>query len=356
MEEMLMRTRLTYLAASLSAALICFSPMPSFAAQYTLKIALVTSDTSPDAIGARMLKSRIEAETKGDVQVQIFANASLGGEIQLIQQLQAGTIQASVFTEHSIGNVVPQSRLLLLPFTIKSREVANKIYDSDFARDHIWKALEKHNILYNGMWCTGFRGFHTSKVLVRTPADVKGLKMRVSEAPQFVKVMQALGVNPTPISWSEIYSALSQKVVDGTDTTQYYSWTQKLYEVVPNITVLGQQTISVGLFWNKAWLDSLPPVTRKIVTDAAWDVASWQRQYMAAADAFYDDNLRAHGAKVYYPTKEEIAQFAALTKDVSKSFYDTYGKADVDGFLALVEKVEQEVEAEKKSHPIIRRY
>ena len=170
-----------------------------------------------------------------------------------------------------------------------------------------------------------------------------------------MRVMRAMGVNPTPISWSEIYTALNQKVFDGTDTTQYYSYTQKLYEVVPYVTVLGQQTISVGLFINKAWLDSLPPNLRKSVRDAGWDMAAWQRHYLAAADVFYDDGIRAKGAKLYYPTKQEIAQFESMTKDVPKSFYETYGQADVDQFLALVEKASREVDEEMKKQVSIRR-
>lgn len=326
------------------------------AADYTLKIGLVTSDSSPDAIGARLLKERVERESDGAIEVQILANAVLGGEVQMIQQLQAGTIQAGHFTEHSIGNVVPQSRLLLLPFSIKSRDVANRLYDSDFMNEHVWQPLAQKNIAYNGMWCTGFRGFHTSLGIARTPADINGIKMRVAEAPQFVAVMQSLGVNPTPISWSEIYSALSQKVVDGTDTTQYYSWTQKLYEVVPHITVLGQQTISVGLFFNKAWLDSLPDNLRTIVREAGWDMAVWQRQYMAAADIFYDDSLRANGATVYYPTPAEIAAFEEMTRDVPKSFYETYGQEVVDEFTALVVETENKVAEQNRTSPVVRRF
>lgn len=341
--------------ASIAAAIAIGLPAAANAAKYTMKIGLPSSDSSPDAIGARMLKDRVERESKGEIEVQIFANASLGGEVQMIQQLQAGTLQAGHFTEHAIGNVVPQSRLLLLPFSIKSREVANKVYDSDFAQDKIWSKLAQKNVVYNGMWSTGFRGFHTSKGLVRSPADIKGLKMRVPEAPEFVRVMQAMGVNPTPISWSEIYTALSQKVVDGTDTTQYYSWTQKLYEVVPYVTVLGQQTISVGLFINKRWLDSLPANLRKTVRDAGWDMAAWQRHYLAAADVFYDDGLRAKGAKLYYPSRQEISQFEAMTRDVAKSFYETYGRADVDQFVALVDKFTREADEERKKEVSIRR-
>lgn len=341
--------------ACLVLVLVIALPTTVGAAKYTLKIGLPSSDSSPDAIGARTLKDRVERESKGEIEVQIFANAVLGGEIQMIQQLQAGAIQAGHFTEHSIGNVVPQSRLFLLPFAIKSREVANGLYDSDFAHEKIWSRLAQKNLVYNGMWSTGFRGFHTSKGLVKSPADIKGLKMRVPEAPEFVRVMRAMGVNPTPISWSEIYTALSQKVVDGTDTTQYYSWTQKLYEVVPYVTVLGQQTISVGLFFNKQWLDSLPANLRKTVRDAGWEMAAWQRHYLAAADVFYDDRLRASGAKLYYPTAQEVAQFEAMTKDVGKSFYETYGKADVDQFLALVDKISREVDADKQRQAAIRR-
>ena len=172
------------LTASLVAAVaMAFSSGVSAAAKYTMKIGLPSSDSSPDAIGARMFKDRVERESKGEIEVQIFANASLGGEVQMIQQMQAGTLQAGHFTEHAIGNVVPQSRLLLLPFAIKSREVANKIYDSDFAQEKIWSKLAQKNVVYNGMWSTGFRGFHTSKGPIKTPADVKGLKMRVPEAP-----------------------------------------------------------------------------------------------------------------------------------------------------------------------------
>jgi C4-dicarboxylate-binding protein DctP len=145
-------------------------------------------------------------------------------------------------------------------------------------------------------------------------------------------------------------------VVDGTDTTQYYSWTQKLYEVVPNITVLGQQTISVGLFFNRQWLDSLPDDLRAIVRNAGWDMAGWQRRYMAGADAFYDDNLRANGATVYYPTADELSAFRAMTADVPQAFYDAYGKDVVDQFVALVADTEAQVEKTSMENPIVRRF
>lgn len=348
-----MKSLLTGALVAIASVLVCAE---ADAAKYTLKYGLVTSDSSPDAIGARMLKERVERESNGEIAVQIFANASLGGEVQQIQQLQAGAIQAGHFTEHALGNVVPKSRILLLPFTIKDRDVADQIYDSDFAQEKIWTPLKSRNLVYNGMWSTGFRGFHTSKGIIKTPADLKGLKIRVSEAPEFVRVMQALGVNPAPISWSEIYTALSQKVVDGTDTTQYYSWTQKLYEVVPYISVLGQQAISVGLVFNKKWLDSLPENLRKIVRDAGWEMAAWQRHYLSAADVFYNDSLRANGAKIYYPTAQEVAQFEALTKDVAKSFYDAYGKADVDAYLALVAEASRSKDQGKSDKLPIRRF
>lgn len=315
----------------------------AFAAEYSLKIAIVSSSSSPDAIGARRMKEKIESATNGEVEVKIFADAKLGGEIQMLQALQGGTIQAAFLTAHSVGNVVPTARLFLLPFAIQNRAVANRMYDSDLVVEKIWKKLDEKGIVYNGMWSTGFRGFHTSKGIVHTPEDVKNLKMRVPQAPQFVKVMAALGANPTPISWSEIYTALSQKVVDGTDTTQYYSWTQKLYEVVPYITVLGQQSINMGFYWNKSWLGSLPEKHQKLLRETAWEMADWQRKYQEAADVWYDDNLRANGATIHYPTKVELAAFQELTKDVPKAFYETYGKEDVEAFLAEVQKARKAV-------------
>jgi tripartite ATP-independent transporter DctP family solute receptor len=326
-------------------SLVVVFSAPALAATNTLKIAIVSSSSSPDAIGARWMKQKIESATNGDIEVKIFADAALGGEIQMLQALQGGTIQGVFLTAHSVGNVVPTARLFLLPFAIQNRAVANRMYDSDFVIEKIWKKLDEKGIVYNGVWSTGFRGFHTSKGIVHGPADVKGLKMRVPQAPQFVKVMAALGANPTPISWSEIYTALSQKVVDGTDTTQYYSWTQKLYEVVPHITVLGQQSINMGFYWNKSWLQSLPAKQQALLREIAWEMADWQRKYQEAADVWYDDNLRANGATIYYPTEKELAVFRELTKDVPKEFYETYGKDDVEAFLAEVRKVRAEVDA-----------
>lgn len=349
------------LALATFVSLGLFVSSQAFAAKYSLKIAIVSSSSSPDAIGARWMKEKIEAATNGDIAVKIFADASLGGEIQMLQALQGGTIQAVFLTAHSVGNVVPTSRLFLLPFAIQNRAVANRVYDSDFVFEKVYKALDSKGIVYNGMWSTGFRGLHTSKGIIHGPDDVKGLKIRVPQAPQFVKVMQALGANPTPISWSEIYTALSQKVVDGTDTTQYYSWTQKLYEVVPNITVLGQQSINMGFYWNKSWLTSLPENYQKLLRETAWEMADWQRKYQEAADLWYDDNLRANGATVYYPTKEELEKFYELTKDVPKEFYKTYGKEDVEAFLDMVRKIRSDVDGAMKpgqfgSSPGIRQY
>ncbi len=182
-------------------------------AQTTINIATVTNPAFVHTKAAEWFKEEVEKALPGKYTVVVHHSAALGSETQVLQQIQLGTTQMSVCTTGPIEAFVPEIKALEMPFMFPSYEAADKVLDGAVG-DELGKRFEKAGFVRLHFLDNGFRNVTNSKRPVKTPADLKALKIRTMEAPTHLAIWRAIGSNPTPMAWP-IFTQLQQGVIDG---------------------------------------------------------------------------------------------------------------------------------------------
>ena len=199
-----------------------------------------------------------------------------------------------------------------LPFLIRDRAHAYKVLDGPVGKD-LEAKLEAQGFHTLGWWELGFRNMTTKNKVVRTPEDLKGLKMRVQEAKVWLGFMRALGAIPTPIPFGELYSALQQGVVDGQENPIVTITSMKFYEVQKQVGLTEHTYTSLPVLASKKWWDTLTPAQRKIIEDSVRASVVEQRQAVAAQVDEGVKFLKGQGVTI---TEVDKAKFQEATRDV----------------------------------------
>ena len=225
---------------------------------------------------ALKFKERVEKESNGRLSVELHCNGELGGDQETFEGMQLGTIQMVMCGAAALGNYDARFGMLDFPFLFDDYEEMTaavtgelgELYDS-VAQEYGFKVL--------GWMYDGARSISNNTKPINTLEDVKGLKMRVMQNDMYISMFKAWGTNPTPMSATEIYTALSQGVIDGQDNPPALGYSQKYYEVQKYYSWTRHTFQNCLVLTSTKWLDSLPDDLRKIVEDAALDMAAEQR-------------------------------------------------------------------------------
>ncbi len=298
-----MRSRMIALAALLS--LLVVAAVAS--AQTTINIATVTNPAFVHTKAAEWFKEEVEKALPGKYTVVVHHSAALGSETQVLQQIQLGTTQMSVCTTGPIEAFVPEIKALEMPFLFPNYEAADKVLDGAVG-DELGKRFEKAGFVKLHFLDNGFRNVTNSKRPVKTPEDLKALKIRTMEAPTHL-AMRAIGSNPTPMAWP-IFTQLQQGVIDGQENPIAVIYAAKLVEAGQKYLTLTRHVYSALVFvGNKAFMDGLPAAERKIVMDAARSASLKGRAFIRDNEAKQLAELKAAGMQV-----EETPDLAAFRK------------------------------------------
>ncbi|HEY6353542.1 MAG TPA: TRAP transporter substrate-binding protein DctP [Burkholderiaceae bacterium] len=335
-------TRLLTLAAAAGA--LCVAGTPALAqSKIVLKIAHADSadlTNSRKAVMADTFAKEVKAQSGGRIDVQVFGAGALGGERELVESVKNGFIQASL-ASGVVANFFPSAMVTDIPYLFASDDIADKVMDGPFGQKlaaDFNAATGMHNLCFGEV---GFRHFTTGKTPIRSPKDLAGLKIRVQETPLYVTEMKALGAQPTPIAFPELYTALQTGVVDGQENPVPTIIFAKLYEVQKHVTLDGH---NYGIDWfvmSDKFYKSLPPDLLKVVTDAAQVACAAERKANRQFTANGAKTLAEKGVTVYTPTAAEMAQFRAAAQPPVVEFLKT--KIDpklIDGIQAAVKEVE----------------
>ena len=181
-----------------------------------------------------MLKmgERLEQLSAGTMAVELYPSGQLGSERELIELLQIGSLAMTKVSASPLEGFVPTMKLFNIPYLFRDQDHFFKVLDSDIGRD-ILASLKPAQLLGLGYYDAGSRSFYTTKKPVVTPADLASVKIRVQESQAAMAMIRALGGNPTPISWGELYTALQQGVVDGAENNPPSFYLSRHYEVAP---------------------------------------------------------------------------------------------------------------------------
>jgi len=301
-------------------------------AQTQINIATVTNPDLVHTKAAFWFKECVEKAAPGKLSVAVHHSASLGSETQVLQQIQLGTTQISVCTTGPIEAFVPEIKALEMPFVFPSYEAADKVLDGSIGQE-LGKKFEKSGFVALAFLDNGFRNVTNSKRPVKTPEDLKALKIRTMEAPTHLAIWRAIGANPTPMAWP-IFTQLQQGVIDGQENPISVIHGSKLQEAGQKYLTLSRHVYSALVFVaNKAFIDGLPAAERKVVADCARSASLQGRRHIRDNEARQIAELNAAGMQV--EDKPDLAAFRKATAPVIDSASGDTKK--------LVEQIQQAV-------------
>lgn len=284
-------------------------------AQYTLKIAVGIPQSHKD-IG-NIMKEVIEKETNGAVKVNVFADNALGSDREVLEAVQLGDIDITLSNMAPLAAAYSDLYLFDTMFLINTREQAYEILDGEIGQ-HIAEGLKAKNLQTLSFPENGFRNLTTNDREVHTPADMKGLKVRVMENEIQIAYWKALGANPTPMAFGEVFTALQQKTIDGQENPVELIYDNKLNEVQKYMIMTQHIYNPLILAMNYETFNGMPAEYRDAVMKAAKEATDYER---GSAQEYEQDRIKKieedKTTEIIYLTDEERNQFKEAVEEVN---------------------------------------
>jgi tripartite ATP-independent transporter DctP family solute receptor len=299
--------------------------------------------TSKKGAAGAAFKNLVEAETSGAVKVSVFPAGQLGGERELVEATKLGTIQMCMVSA-AIAGSYKEAQVLDIPYLFSSAPIAWKVMDGWFGKEMADDCLKKTGMRVLAYGETGFRNFTSSARPIKSPADLKGLKIRVMESPVYVNMIKAFGAAPTPIAWTEAYSAMQQKVVDGHENPVSVILSFKIYEVQKYLCLDGHSYGVDFILINEKFFQGLPKETQLILKASAINAGLIGRGIQQLNSAIGLSALKEKGMEIYSPNARERAEFRGLAqKPVVDYIEKQIGRPWVDKLFKAVKEAEAEI-------------
>lgn len=320
-----------------------------YAAPKVIKLAHLNAQTPFDiatAAVAAVFKNELEARTGGQIKVEIYPSGTLGNERETMEQVKAGITQSYIASVGGVAPFYPLIDITSMPFAYNSYEIGCALYDGPFGKEFAEDIRKKTGMRVLGFVPQGFFQFTNSERPIKSPEDMKGLKMRTMNNPLHMEFMNSLGAAATPVAWAEIYTALQTGVVDGQHNPITVINLGKLYEVQKYITLSNHMA---GLYvWviNDAWFNGLSPEEQVAVKGAA-EAAIIAGRGIDRLVTATEKGLPtvAEKMEVYTPTADELAKFREVAIPAAKAFFaktlGDEGTAWIEKYLAAIEDVKQ---------------
>lgn len=308
----------------------------SFAAEnYTMTIATVAPADSPWSALLTMFKTEVEKKTAGRLKVKIMLGGALGDENESVMKVARGQIQAAGASTGALASKIPELNVVELPYLFKTAEEADKVIDNVLTAPLEKLFVERGLIL--GFWSeNGYRNFGSRDFQIKSPADLKGKKMRSQESPVHIMVYKALGASAVPIPATEVTQALATGNVDGFDQAVLYAIAAGWSKSVKNITISEHIYQPAAIVFNAKWYNGLPKDIQKILIEEGRIVQVKGRKAVRAIVPDLYEILKSEKIVVHELTESERKIFTEATKPVYAEFRKTFG-AKASGLLDLAE-------------------
>lgn len=281
----------------------------------------------------------VKEMSDGKMTIEVVPNAQLGGERDMVEGMQIGTIDMAMLTNVNMGTFVPKLLANDLPFIYSDQKMAWEILDGDLGREML-DALEDVGIKGLAWGEGGFRHLITSKKVVSTPADIKGLKIRSLENDLYIKTYQALGTNPTPMAWTETFTAVQQGTIDGLDIPIGVIYSNGFYKIAPDISMTGHFYSPLFMAVSLNVWEGLNEKEQEVLMQAAVKAGQDERQFNVEMEETFMDEMIAEGTNI-----NKDVDFAAF-QEALIPLYDEYGERIGKDFLDRLLKATSEIAAE----------
>ncbi|MEQ8397935.1 TRAP transporter substrate-binding protein [Thalassobaculum sp.] len=320
--------RFTMLCAT--AVAMTMSLATAVSAQTVLRIGHVGEVGSHFDVASHEFAKRVAEKSGGKIEVQVFPSSQLGNDKDMLQKMKLG--QVDFFIPSSMmSSVTPEFGVFDMPYIIKDRDhitrVMAKMGDSLFR-----PAAEAKGVKILAFWENGFRQVTNNVRPIVKPDDLKGVKLRTPRGEWRVKMFQSYGANPSPMAFSEVFTALKTGVMDGQENPLINVWSAKFYEVQKYLSMTGHVYIPAYLVTSPKTFASWPADVQKIVSETAVEMEPFARKVGEDFDNDLLSKLKEKGMAVNEADKDAFVK-------ASTGIYEEFGK-QVEGGTAIVDQIQ----------------
>ena len=298
------------------------------AAEHTIKIVSLANTNDEDYAGALAFKELVESRSEGAIEVRIFTGGQLcGSPMECLMALQGGVMEVFMSTLGGLANMFPEIQVLDLPYLFDNDAVIEELYAGPFVDTLRKGILERTGLRLMTIGNTGgWRNIANTRRIVRTPEDLRGLKLRTINSPIQIQLTKALGAAPTPVPWPELYTSLATGVVYGSKNGLTDIVGMRFHEHIKFVTLDRHAYMSALWLMNDEAYLALSGEHQRIVTEGfdALRRVTMEAPKERRAEAI--EAFEAAGGSVYEPTPEEKAAFVKAAEPVRQWYVDEYGE------------------------------
>jgi C4-dicarboxylate-binding protein DctP len=321
-----MKRRYVFAAVALT-SLMLLAPLSAWAdAPIVIKFSHVVAKDTPKGKAAERFKELAETATKGRVKIELYPNSTLYKDKEELEALQLGAVQMLAPSLAKFGPLgIKEFELFDLPYIFPDKAALDRVTDGPIGRD-LLKKLEPKGLLGLAFWDNGFKMMSSNRPM-HTPADMKGLKLRIQASKVLDAQMRALGANPQVMAFSEVYQALQTGVVDGAENPPSNLYTQKMHEVQKHLTATNHGYIGYAVIVNKKFWDKLPADLRAQLETAMKEATKYADTIAQQENDQSLEAVKKSGKTlVYTPTEKEKSEWRAALLPVHKTMEERIGK------------------------------
>ena len=295
-------------------------------APIVIKFSHVVATDTPKGQAADRFKQLAEKYTNGRVKIEVYPNSQLYKDKEELEALQLGAVQMLAPSLAKFGPLgVKEFEAFDLPYIFPSKTALYNVTEGEIGKG-LMKKLEPKGITGLAFWDNGFKVMSANKPL-HTPADFKGLKMRIQSSKVLDAQMRALGANPQVLAFSEVYQALQTGVVDGTENPPSNMYTQKMHEVQKYVTVSNHGYLGYAVIVNKKFWDGLPPDIRAQLDKAMKEATTFEKAIAQRDNDMALEAIKKAGkTEIYTLSVKEQADWRKALLPVQKEMEGRIGK------------------------------
>ncbi len=315
------------LIATAVAATTALSAGTVFAQAKEVKIGYALAVNSHYGAAANAWADTVDKGTNGAIKFKQFPSSALGGERELVEGLQLGTVEAAIVSTGALSNFVPDVGVVDIPFLFRDTQHARHVMDGAFGQELLAK-FSKRGLVALAWGEQGFRHLTNNKHAVNTVADLKGLKIRVTENPVHITAFRTLGASPTPMSWPEVIGALQQGTIDGQENPISVLASAKLWQVQKHLTLTSHVYAPMALLVAPSFWGTLTDAQKAAFTEGAKRGALASRAFVDAVEKKGVEEARANGMQVV--DKVDQTAFRTALEPAYKEYAKKFGQKTLD--------------------------
>ncbi|KPK15197.1 MAG: hypothetical protein AMJ62_10160 [Myxococcales bacterium SG8_38] len=318
------------LTALLALCLSIVGPAIAEEPEFVMEVGSTAPSGSPWAAELKRYKKVVEERTGGRLKVKL--RLGRGNERSMTRRVQMGSMQAVAGSIGGMSSIVREVNVIEAPYLFDDYAAADKVLDSKEVTEQFRQLLAERELVF-GLWAeNGYRSYF-SRMKIRKPADMKGVRFRSQESLAHVKTYQAFGASPVPIDVGNTLTSIQTRIVDGFDNTPLFAtagtWYQGLDEGERNLFLSRHCYQPAALVYSKKWFDTLPKDVQSALTVVDQELVEWGRKQVRIMEPVLLKNLERYGYDVYEPSAKELAPFKEVQKNVPDEIAKETGPAGV---------------------------